>query len=131
MKELIKVFNINPISASRPRVTRYAVFYSKAYEGFRKDFKRLLGHRMELTGAISATVSFDIAMPKSWTKKKKLELEGKPHTQKPDIDNFLKAVLDGMNGHYYEDDSQIAMIHSQKTWAKEGKITVILREMKV
>jgi|TARA_R110000824_G_scaffold171454_3_gene349089 Holliday junction resolvase RusA-like endonuclease len=30
-----------------------------------------------------------------------------PHTGKPDLDNVIKSILDGMNGRTYKDDSQV------------------------
>lgn len=56
-------------------------------------------------------------MPPSWSEKKRREMEGKPHQQKPDLDNLLKS-LDAL----YEDDSVIWKISAEKVWAREGFI---------
>jgi Holliday junction resolvase RusA-like endonuclease len=58
-------------------------------------------------------------MPKSWSKKKKAVMWGKPHTSKPDIDNLVKAILDALNGVAFNDDSQIWEIQSSKIWTDE------------
>ena len=36
-------------------------------------------------------ISFVMPMPRSWTKKKKSEMDGKPHQQRPDLDNLIKG----------------------------------------
>lgn len=51
-------------------------------------------------------------MPKSWSKKKKLEYAGKPHTQRPDRDNIDKAILDAL----FEEDSVIYRGTIEKRW---------------
>jgi len=65
-------------------------------------------------------VIFHIPMPASWSKKKKTEYDGKPHQQKPDIDNLCKALLDAI----YNDDAHIHAITLSKLWAYEGAIEV-------
>ena len=37
-------------------------------------------------------------------------------TKKPDIDNCLKAVMDGLNKVAYEDDKQVVENHIIKRW---------------
>lgn len=63
---------------------------------------------------------FYITMPKSWSKKKKLDMDGKPHQQRPDIDNLVKAFLDAL----CEDDSYVYKIHCEKYWSTDGRIEV-------
>ncbi len=132
MSEIIRVFNIDPQSASRPIVSKYGVRYSKNYTAFRKAFKMIVmaNKQDELRGTLSATILFYIAMPKSWSKKKREEHRKQLHTSKPDIDNLAKAVLDGVSGQYFRDDSQIAILHTQKYWAETGKISLILKEVR-
>ena len=43
-----------------------------------------------------------------------------PFTQRPDIDNILKAVLDGLNGVAYEDDSQVVRVTCRKMERMRG-----------
>lgn len=41
-------------------------------------------------------------------------------TTRPDVDNVLKSVKDGMNGVVYADDSQVARVVSEKRYALPG-----------
>jgi Holliday junction resolvase RusA-like endonuclease len=64
---------------------------------------------------------FGLPMPRSWSAKKKALIEGTPHTQKPDIDNLLKALLDALYGN----DSHIWHIGGlKKFWSYEGYLTI-------
>ena len=65
-------------------------------------------------------------MPKSWTKKKRQELEGKPMDQKPDLDNLEKAIMDGLK-EAWADDCQVTDKYSKKRWAKVGRAFVTIR----
>ena len=116
---------IDPIAASRPRVTRNATFYSKRYTDFKaacNDYLSLTHKMPILDGAVRLRVVFDMPIPKSWSKKRKNEAEGCYHTSKPDSDNLQKALLDAMNGIVFEDDSQVADIRAVKRYAKTGGI---------
>jgi len=59
-------------------------------------------------------------MPKSWSKKKRAEMAGKPHQAKPDKDNLEKALLDAV----FEEDSQIWDNRVSKFWGDEGAIII-------
>jgi len=90
----------------RPAVLRYRAF---------SDELRLKTPDMDLN---YYTLTFGLPMPKSWSKKKKLEMDGQPHQQKPDIDNLCKSVLDAL----YLDDSHIHDINLKKVWTTNGFI---------
>lgn len=57
-------------------------------------------------------------MPQSWSKKEKELHDGKPHQQKPDIDNYLKALMDAL----CVTDEYVYDVHCSKYWAREGSI---------
>ena len=62
------------------------------------------------TGAVRLTLHIFKALPKSRPKR----IERERNTSKPDIDNVLKAVMDGLNAVAYDDDSQVCEIHVYK-----------------
>ena len=59
--------------------------------------------------------------------RKKCKLETMP-VRKPDTDNFLKLLLDAINGLLVSDDAQITTIHAKKRWTDKpyGYITIYL-----
>ena len=81
------------------------------------DLVRAYQVDLPLDGAI---VTFKIAMPASWSKKKKAEMDGQPHRQVPDWDNLGKALSDAVYGQ----DCGIADIRIIKKWAKTGAIEI-------
>ncbi|HGJ5876951.1 MAG TPA: RusA family crossover junction endodeoxyribonuclease [Arsenophonus sp.] len=72
-------------------------------------------------------VVFQLPMPKSWSKKKHVEMDGKPHQQKPDVDNLLKALMDAV----FKDDCTLWHVTVSKIWGTSGKITVMLPETRI
>lgn len=70
---------------------------------------------------LSVHLIFHIAMPKSWSKKKRAECDGKLHDQKPDIDNLAKGFMDA----FHAEDKHVAILHAEKYWAEEGYIEIL------
>ena len=67
------------------------------------------------------SVTFGVPMAKSWGKKKKAEHNNNPNLQVPDIDNYLKALLDSI----FDDDSHIWHIGElKKLWSYTGYIEI-------
>lgn len=67
-------------------------------------------------------ITFNIPMPTSWSKKKQAEMFGKPHQQRPDIDNLLKAFLDAL----CIDDSYVYDVSMRKRWSILGSMELIV-----
>jgi len=80
------------------------------------NLKEEIGNRL--------TVVFGMPIPKSWSKKKKAELESRPHQQKPDIDNLCKAILDCA----MIEDSHIYQIKAIKIWSSIPFISITKEE---
>lgn len=71
-------------------------------------------------------VVFHMPMPASWSKKKRSEMLGQPHQQKPDVDNLAKALLDAV----LDDDSGVWDMRTTKRWSEIGYIEIrILAEL--
>ena len=128
---VIVSFEINPTPASRPRVTRWGTFYGKKYKGFKKDMDELLSDTDKewLEGLIFADMTFFVAIPKSWSKKKKKLKSGQWCDNNADLDNYEKSILDSLSGAYFHDDRQIVQQQSKKIWADTGSIKIILEEV--
>jgi len=68
--------------------------------------------------ACAVQVSITVSVPASWSKKKQaaaLAAQVLP-TKKPDTDNVVKAVFDGMNGVVWRDDVQAVDLFVRKRY---------------
>lgn len=50
-----------------------------------------------------------------------------PHDRRPDLDNIIKSVKDGLNGVAYHDDSQVWRVTATKVWGEKDETTVEVR----
>ena len=96
------------LSPPRPCVQKYRIFadelrQSCLYDEFVPGFRLLL--------------EFHLPMPKSWSKKKKAEMNGQPPQQTPDLDNLIKR-LDAI----VPEDCGIWDISAKKFWSETGKL---------
>ena len=124
-----------PRGKGRPRHTSRGGYHrtytdakTKAYERQVKESYEEAGGQM-MTGPLSITILAEFEIPKSYTKRQKRELPGKPHTHKPDLDNVIKSILDGLNGAAYEDDSTISEIRAGKRYGEEAGVEVTIKEL--
>jgi len=106
------VFPISPIAASRPRVSKHGAYFAGAYKKFRKEMIDLIptiigDDFIPLEKQLKVDVEFYITQPN----KTKLD------SPRADIDNFLKACFDSLNGWLWEDDRQIIQVYASKEWA--------------
>jgi len=76
-------------------------------------------------GPVAVTIAFWFQMAKSWPKYKKRDRKGMPKTDKPDLDNVVKTILDGLNKVAYEDDAQVYKIHAVKHWYDGEPLTIV------
>lgn len=115
------VFEIpgRPFAKQRPRATRGGRMYTPEET---IAFERTVGQialqhfPAPMDGPIRVTIRATFKPAKSWSKKKTAEHLNKPHTQRPDVDNCAKAILDGLNRIAWADDSQIAALSVSKIW---------------
>ena len=124
-------FPIAPVVASRARVTRWSTYFPKRYTQFRKEFRELLEkYKAEPTdGLLYVKLDFYVQLPKTMFKKKKEEKEGKHCDNNADLDNYVKATLDSLEGKYYNNDKQIVMIRARKYWSDTGHIEFKMEEI--
>lgn len=69
------------------------------------------------------SLTFYIQMPDSWTEKKKAEMDGQKHQQKPDMDNLIKSFKDAL---YREDCRVWRYGEMKKLWSRTNGLTVHL-----
>lgn len=69
-------------------------------------------------GPVKVTIWAFYKIPKSTSKKAAADMRSnkvKP-LKKPDLDNVIKIILDGLNGVAYEDDKQVVQITAYKVY---------------
>lgn len=122
-----------PVPKSRPR------FNKNTGRAFTDDKTRIFENIVSLAyGArhyfddsyIRIRMKFKFEVPKSYSKKKRIEaLEGKIRPTKADIDNYIKSVLDGLNGKAFKDDRYIYAILAEKEYSEEACIEVSIENV--
>lgn len=132
--------NGKPQGKQRPRFSRRSgVVYTPAktakYEkAIAKAYTDSGGKCIPADCYVSVTVCAFFPVPKSYSKKKRedcLERRLRPD-KKPDMDNILKVVLDGLNRVAYEDDKQVVELIGRKYYTEsDGYLWVSVREVKV
>jgi Holliday junction resolvase RusA-like endonuclease len=77
---------------------------------------------------LALSVRFSFAMPASWSRSKRARHWFKSHTQKPDLDNLTKAVMDAMASCWH-DDCQVARLFVRKHWARFQGVEITLEAL--
>ena len=108
--------------APKPRMTRRDKWLKPPRPAVKRYWDFCLQCKLEkvILPCYGAHVTFILPMPKSWSKKKRIQYDGKPHMDTPDLDNLLKALGDAI----YSNDSGIYDIWIEKKWGVEGKIII-------
>lgn len=141
MSEITFTVSGTPKPQPRPRAYRRGAS-ARVYNPDTADgWKMLVGIEAEkhapeepLSGPLSVSICFDMPRPKSHygtgrnAGKIKVSAPENWHTQRPDVDNLAKAVLDVMTeaGIWYDDD-QISELSLTKEWEREGGVSVLVR----
>jgi Holliday junction resolvase RusA-like endonuclease len=117
---LLLDLNIEPTPCPRPRVGRHGAYYPSRYRNWKSSFRNLVSRAapdVPIRGPVSAVIRLLVRRPR------KTSL-GWP---KPDVDNYAKSVMDGLNGIVWEDDSQVIELRVVKAWAapnETGKVQI-------
>lgn len=139
MRQIVFTIPGAPVAKGRAKfarrgnfVTTYTPKETVQYENLvRLAAKEAMGTGEPFDLPIALTVAIYLPIPQSWSKKKqekaRLGLVGA--TKKPDADNVLKALKDGMNGVVYVDDSRITDVVLQKRYASAPRVDVIARTL--
>ena len=136
----VKKFNITipitPVPKARPGFTRYGHAYTPKktadYEKAIAEYWRQATHnfKYDREQALIVNLVFGMPIPKSTSKSKAEQMDAGiiPHIKKADVDNLAKAVLDGLNGVAWGDDSQIVRVSIFKEYAKEPYVYIYIHD---
>lgn len=126
-----------PRGKGRPRfarrgehVTTYTDDKTAAYENLVALAYKAAGGEL-IEGTVEIGVNMYHLIPKSKSKSDKARMlsgDIRPMT-KPDIDNCLKAILDGLNGVAFMDDKQVVDAMVRRWYATEPRVVVFIREV--
>ena len=101
------LFPISPVAASRPRVSRHGAYFAGPYKNFRSEcaeiISMVLGNSFE---PYDEPIKVDVEIFVKQPKKTKLL------APKADIDNYLKAIFDCLNGKLWRDDTIIHEVYA-------------------
>ena len=116
--------NARPIPKARPRLGKFAVYTPEKTSDYEKliafEWKRRYKDLI-LKKAVKLDLLFCFKKAKSCKKDY--------HTQRPDIDNLEKAILDGLNKTAFVDDCQVVEMKSQKVFSDVDKIVITVTEI--
>lgn len=105
-----------------------------SYEGLIKSEAAIaMRGRSPLAGALSLlVVARLIPAPSQSAKRRAAMLAGEiAPTKRPDLDNIVKAVLDGCNKIAFGDDAQVVLISAQKRYAETAGVDVRIEPLGV
>lgn len=71
-------------------------------------------------------IAFYFYRPTKYAEYTEAQLLQEYHTQKPDIDNCIKFVLDACNGMLWDDDAHVSSVSGQKCWSHTPKTVIYI-----
>lgn len=109
-----------PTAKARPRATMmqgrarlYTPAKTEKYEARVALFaQQAMAGRPVIEGPVALSVTALFPIPASWPKKRQAAARAgtEQHIKRPDLDNVLKAIKDGLNGVAWKDDSQVCVL---------------------
>ena len=127
-----------PVPKGRPRFRSMGNFVQTYTDSKTRDFEKTvaeastqaMGASEPLKTPLKVFLQFTLPIPASVTKKRlKSILDGlEVHTKKPDLDNLVKATLDGMSEIVFDNDSQIVNISATKKYGTHPQTDILVME---
>lgn len=122
-----------PFGKQRPRFSRKS---GRAFTPAETvSFERTVGEialphfPVAIDGPVALEVHATFRPAESWSRKKRDAHLGRPHVQKPDLDNLVKGISDGLNRIAFADDSQISQVACSKAWGDVEGTHVTVRPL--
>ena len=121
------IYDGTPQAKGRARFGRGHAYTPQATVDYQHDLgwcaKAGMGGRKPITGPVKITALFELPVPASWSKARRAAAIAhniRP-TGKPDLDNYMKAALDAINGIVVVDDAQVVEISACKIYGVNPK----------
>jgi Holliday junction resolvase RusA-like endonuclease len=120
-----------PVAKGRPRMTRkgqpYTPAATRAFEAaVRWSAAAAMRGRAIITGPVKLTALFELPIPRSWSKARAAAavVGDVLPAGRPDLDNFIKAGLDALNGVVLADDGLVVEIQARKRFSATPKVVM-------
>ncbi|UXY55371.1 RusA family crossover junction endodeoxyribonuclease [Pseudomonas tohonis] len=142
MRELWQIVEFfvpgEPVGKGRPKTSARRVgdkVFTKHYTPAKTvNYEGLIAHagsqamqaRALIVGPVLVEMHMGLSIPQSMSKKRKaLAVAGRVFpTKKPDMDNVIKAIFDGLNGVVWVDDVQVVDTVVRKRYAETPGVRV-------
>lgn len=128
-----------PVAKGRPKFARQGSFVrtytpekTATYENLVKLFAtQAMSGRPPIEGPVELWLDINLQIPTSWSKKRQRDAAAGlvAATKKPDADNVLKAVKDGMNGIVWLDDAQAVEYRISKRYSTSPCVQVSVEQL--
>jgi len=117
------VLHRKPVALKRPRFVRRGIgvdVINSQKQQMNADYWDIREQYIDppLSGALDVDLEFVFASKKAG-----------PRTERPDIDNLVKYILDVANGLLWTDDSIVVKLSATKFNGKHNQITIKVREI--
>lgn len=120
-----------PVGKGRPRWSdghMYTPKKTREYEAkVRRAYESAGGVKFEDDDHIGVVINAFFKIPKSFTGGKRTAAMHKMvrPTKRPDVDNVIKSILDGLNGVAYADDKQVVDVVCRKYYSEDNGYAVV------
>jgi Holliday junction resolvase RusA-like endonuclease len=119
------------VAKGRARMTRRGFAYTPAktrkYEAHGRLAAQLaMGGRPPLDVPCALVAMIELPIPASWSKRRRaaaISGDIRP-TSRPDVDNYVKAALDAINGIVVADDSLVVDLQAQKKYGVNPRVVL-------
>ncbi len=123
--------DILPVPKARPRFTRNGGCYTPNATAIYEQIVYAEAKRAGVEPAPKGTpvfleLQFFIPYPISFSKKRRTFAEP---AVRPDLDNYTKCMMDGLNGVGWVDDAQVVQISARKRYADAAQVNVIIHHL--
>lgn len=130
-----------PVAQGRPRFSQVCGHVTARDPEKSKNYKALVRSEAQriyemdkaftpIDGPCDMILTVGRSVPKSWSKKKQaMAIKGEIRpTSKPDLDNYIKGILDAINTVIVKDDSRVIGINAIKIYQTNPGVDIVITE---
>lgn len=110
--------DLEPKPKQRPKVGRGRAYTPPQTARYEAAISEAAAHLIPMEGALELEAVFVFPRLKATPKS---EPERALKATRPDLDNLIKALKDGLQGHAFNDDAQITQLKARKVYAALGE----------